>query len=89
MAAFVYGSLAKGIDRAESDIDLMVISDGVQYSRLFELLQPVEKALGRSLNPTLLTVADWKKKRVHSDSFVSRVASQARIMVLGAASDLD
>ena len=50
-AAFVYGSVAKGIDRARSDIDLMVISDSLRYSDLFETLQAAEAVLGRTINP--------------------------------------
>ena len=34
-AAFVYGSVAKGTDRANSDIDLMVISDSLRYADQF------------------------------------------------------
>src|SRR5215208_6672018 len=30
-AAFVYGSVAKAIDQSASDIDLMIISDGLSY----------------------------------------------------------
>lgn len=37
-AAFVYGSSAKGTDRAASDIDVMVISDDVDYTELFSAL---------------------------------------------------
>jgi predicted nucleotidyltransferase len=30
-AAFVFGSIAKGSDRADSDVDVMVISDALTY----------------------------------------------------------
>ena len=45
-AAFVYGSVAKGTDRARSDIDLMVLSDSLRYADLFEALQGAEAVLG-------------------------------------------
>lgn len=32
VAAFVYGSVAKGSDTAQSDIDLMVVSDSLEYA---------------------------------------------------------
>jgi predicted nucleotidyltransferase len=51
-AAFVYGSVAKGTDRARSDIDLMVISDSLRYSDLFEALQAAEAVLGQSIPPS-------------------------------------
>jgi hypothetical protein len=46
-AAFVYGSVAKGTDTANSDIDLMVIGDELSYSELYAALQNVEEALRR------------------------------------------
>src|SRR5712672_682830 len=51
-AAFVYGSVAKGMDTALSDIDLMVIGEDLNYSELYGALQNVESALGRKVSPT-------------------------------------
>jgi predicted nucleotidyltransferase len=87
-AAFVYGSVAKGTDRARSDIDLMVISDSLRYSDLFEALQAAEAVLGRTINPTVMTVAQWRAKRARADSFAARVAGQPRVFVIGSDDDL-
>jgi predicted nucleotidyltransferase len=87
-AAFVYGSVAKGTDRARSDIDLMVLSDSLRYADLFEALQGAEAALGRTINPTVMTVAQWRAKRARADSFAARVASQSRVFVIGSDDDL-
>lgn len=87
-AALVYGSVAKGTDRAKSDIDLMVISNSLRYADLFESLQAAEAVLGRTVNPTVMTVAQWRAKRARSDSFVARVAGQSRVFVIGSADDL-
>ncbi len=87
-AAFVYGSVAKGTDRARSDIDLMVISDSLRYADLFETLQAAEAALGRTVNPTVMTLAQWRTKRARQDSFAARVASQSRVFVIGSDDDL-
>jgi predicted nucleotidyltransferase len=87
-AAFVYGSVAKGTDRARSDIDLMVISDSLRYSDLFEALQAAEAVLGRTVNPTVMTVAQWRAKRARADSFAARVAGQSRVFVIGSDDDL-
>ena len=38
-AAFVYGSIARGSDTSESDIDLMVLSDRLTYADLFASLE--------------------------------------------------
>jgi predicted nucleotidyltransferase len=87
-AAFVYGSVAKGTDRAGSDIDLMVISDRLSYADLFESLQSAEAVLARPVNPNVMTLAQWRTKRARKDSFAARVAAQPRLFVVGADDDL-
>ena len=81
--AFVYGSVAKGTDRAESDVDLLVVSDHLGYPEIYEALQAAERALARPVNPTVLTVAEWRKKRTGPDSFGRRISTQPRLLVIG------
>src|SRR5712675_2134406 len=52
-AAFVYGSVAKGTDTAQSDIDLMVIGDELNYSDLYTATQDAQDKLRRKVNPIL------------------------------------
>jgi predicted nucleotidyltransferase len=87
-AAFVYGSVAKGTDRAASDIDLMVIADEIDYAELFEALQPVETVLARTVSPNLMTLPEWRRKQKQA-GFVARIAGEPRLFVLGSNDDLD
>jgi predicted nucleotidyltransferase len=87
-AAFIFGSVAKGEDHAGSDIDLMVISDVLHYPELFAALQGVETLLARPINPTILSLADWRTKRAREDSFAARVAAQPKLFVIGSDDDL-
>ena len=84
----MYGSIAKRTDRASSDIDLLVLSDSVTYADVFEALQKTESALGRGVNPTVLSTSDWRTKRGRKDSFVARIAAQPKLFVIGSESDL-
>lgn len=88
-AAFVYGSSAKGTERATSDIDLMVISDAVRYHDVYEALQPVEGMLARPVNPTVLTPTEWRRKRKRADSLAARVVKQPLMFVIGSEDDLE
>jgi predicted nucleotidyltransferase len=81
--AFVYGSVARGQDTANSDIDLMIIGDGLSYSQVYAALQNAEKMLLRSVNPTLMTRAEWAAKRTENGSFVSKVVHQPKLFVSG------
>ncbi len=87
-AAFVYGSLAKGTDRAASDVDLMVISRKLAYATVYEALQKAEAALGRTINPNLMTPREWRARRAERDSFAARVAAQPKIFVIGSEDEL-
>lgn len=89
LAAFVYGSVAKGTDKAGSDIDLMVVSDRLDHAHLFEILEPAESVLARRVNPTVMSRKEWRAKRADSASFAARVAAGPRLFVLGASDDLD
>lgn len=81
--AFVYGSIAKGSDHAGSDIDLMLIGENLGYSDVVELMLPVEEHLGRRINPTIYTPADWLAKKTAGNSFVLRVSEQDKINLIG------
>ncbi len=88
-AAFVYGSIAKGTDKAGSDVDLMVVSDRLDHADLFEILEPVESVLARRVNPTVMSRKEWRAKRADPASFAARVSDGLRLFVIGADDDLD
>ncbi len=87
-AAFVYGSVASGKDRADSDVDLMVIADDLDYPTLFEAVQPAEQQLGRTVNPNLMTPSEWRRKSAQPDSFAARLRDRPRLLLVGSADDL-
>jgi len=49
----------------------------------------IATALGRTVNPNIMTPEEWKKRRQVPDSFAARIASQPHLFVLGGESDLD
>ena len=88
VAAFVYGSIAKGTEGAGSDIDLMVIADDLDYAALFAALPVAEAALARTVNPNVMTGPEWRRKRTEPDSFAARIATQPMMFVVGDEDDL-
>jgi len=87
-AAFVYGSVAKAADRSGSDIDLMVISDSLTYGEVFSALEPAATSVGRQVNPTVYTVAEFSKRSRGESAFVKRVLEQPKLWVIGSEHDL-
>ena len=82
-AAFVFGSVAKRSDTASSDIDVLVLSDQVDYADVFEVLQSAEAKLGRTVNPTVQSPADWRRKRAAGVAFVVKVMAQPKLFLIG------
>lgn len=85
--AFIYGSIAKGTDKAKSDIDLMLIGDDLSYAGVMDLLIPVEEKLGRPINPSVYSMNDFRKKLEQGNSFITRVMQQEKIVVMGKEGD--
>ncbi len=88
VAAFVYGSVAKGSDTAASDIDLMLVSDTLTYAEIMAVLHPLIERLGREVHPTLYTRDELHKRIAAGNSFVTRVLAQPRVWVIGGEHDL-
>lgn len=88
IAAFVYGSVAKKADTAASDIDLMVVSDSVEYGDLFLALQTAVQQLGREVNPTIFTRKDLMRRLAGKEAFLTRVMAQPKVWLIGGEDDL-
>jgi predicted nucleotidyltransferase len=87
-AAFLYGSYAKQTDTAHSDIDLMVIGDGLNYSDLYTAAQRAELKLRRKVNPLFLSLTDWRRKSADKGSVMSKISRSPKIFVIGSEKDL-
>jgi predicted nucleotidyltransferase len=85
--AFVYGSIARNEDTSESDIDLMVIGK-IDPADLALPLRHARTVLGRDINPTVYTPAEFDRKRATKDHFLTEVLSKPRLLVLGREDDL-
>ena len=86
--AFVYGSIAKGTDKANSDVDVMIISDQLSYSEMLAVVAPLEANIGRPVNPTIYTTKEFKDKIQSDNSFVTRVITQQKIYLIGSEDDI-
>lgn len=87
-SAFVYGSIANGAEQSVSDVDLMIV--GVVSP--LELALPLRRArevLGREINPTFYTPAEFDKKRLARDHFLTNVLGKPRLLVLGERDELE
>jgi len=86
--SFIYGSVARGEENSNSDIDLLVVSETLAYPDIFPALVEAEKQLLRTVNPTLYKPGELQRKQQEGNAFVNRILAQPKIFLLGSESDL-
>lgn len=80
--AFVYGSIAKGGDTAASDIDVMIVSDSLTLEAAFKALAAAESRLGRTVNPSLYTTAEFRRRRASGNAFLTKVLESEKVFLI-------
>ena len=86
--AAVYGSVAKGTETSSSDVDLLVVSDGLVLEELYAAIAPAEDLLSRRINPTLYTPSEFDRRRESGNAFLSRVLDGPLIILAGSIDDV-
>lgn len=86
--AFVYGSIASGTEQGDSDVDLMVVGTASPMELSLPLRQARE-LLGRQINPSVYTAAEFYKKRSAKDHFLSHVLDKPKLFVVGNQDELE
>jgi len=81
-AAFVYGSIARQEETAGSDIDLMILGS-VSIEDVLAALGHVEAAVGRAVNPTVYSVAEYRRKLAAGNHFLKSVIRGKKVFLLG------
>ena len=61
--ALLYGSVAKGTETATSDIDILIVANGVTPEDMYSALAPAETDLDRKISPTLYTSREFADRK--------------------------
>jgi DNA-binding transcriptional ArsR family regulator len=80
--AFVFGSLASGTEKPQSDVDLLVIGT-VGLRQLTRLLSGIGTTLGREINPHVMTAEEYVRRKKARDHFLTTVLREPRLFVIG------
>ena len=80
--AFIFGSIAQNQEGARSDVDLMVIGQ-VGLRTLSGWLSGITEEIGRDINPHILSVNEFKKRKKEGDHFLSTVLNSPRLFIIG------
>ena len=73
LQAWIYGSVAQQTDTATSDIDIMLVGNGLLLSEVLQCVQVLESELGRKINPTCYAPQEFALRQADPGSFVSKV----------------
>jgi len=80
--AFIYGSFAKGDEREDSDIDLLIIGE-VNEDKLIEAVNRLERKLQREINYAIYEKEDFKKKKEEGNPFILDILKEKKIFLIG------
>jgi len=80
--AFIYGSFAKGEEREDSDIDLLIIGE-VNEDKLIEEIGKLERKLQREINYVIYEKEDFKKKKEEGNFFILDISKEKKIFLIG------
>ena len=86
--AFIFGSIARGQERASSDVDLMIVGTLKQID-LVPVLRKLEDRFGREVNVTLFSSREFRDKLAAGDHFLSSVLKGRTILLRGSLDELD
>jgi predicted nucleotidyltransferase len=81
--AFIYGSVAQAKDRADSDIDVMIVADNLALAKVYGRLASVERKLRRKVNVTLYTTDEFQRRKNSKNPFLEKIRARERMVLIG------
>lgn len=81
--AMIYGPGAQGIQQKMHDINLLLVSDNLDYPELVSRLTDVENRIGRTVHVLLLTQQEFKTLQADRHESIISILNQPRVMLAG------
>jgi predicted nucleotidyltransferase len=86
--AFVFGSVARGEERAGSDVDLLIVGSLRQIDFL-PTLRKLESRFSREVNATIYSRREFRDKLAHGDHFLATVLRGKTVLLKGDPDELE
>jgi len=84
---FIFGSIAEGKERAESDVDLFIIGEE-SLRNITGYLSGVSEIIGREINPHVMTQKEFQKRDQTRDHFITSIINSPKLFIIGTEHDL-
>ena len=86
--AAIYGSIARGQEHAQSDIDLLIVGP-MSMQELLPALRRVERQFGREVNVTRYSEDEFRAKRHSGNHFLNSILKSNLITIVGSPDELE
>lgn len=86
-AAFIFGSVAKGEEKATSDVDVCVVGTA-SFTDVVVALAEMNQRIGREINPVVMPYEQFVAKLAAGEQFTTRIMSEQKIFLIGDEDDL-
>jgi predicted nucleotidyltransferase len=86
--AFVFGSIAANVERADSDVDLMIVGTATHRS-LASAFRSATQRIGREINPHFFTVREVARRLKSKDRFLHDLVSKPKLFLRGAENEFN
>ncbi len=80
--AFIYGSYAKGAEKEDSNINLMVIGQ-VNITELNDMVMALEEKLKREIDYLVFDEQEYRKRKESKDPFIREIVKGKKILLVG------
>lgn len=85
--AFVFGSIARGDEQSNSDVDVMIIGS-LGFGDAVQLLHPTQDVLQREINPVVYSTEEFNRRIKNNDSFINEVLDKPKLFIIGSENEL-
>lgn len=83
----VFGSVARGEEQANSDVDVLVIGD-IGFGDVVSLLHESQATLKREINPVVYSVESFKSRVEKNDFFIKEILNKPKLFIIGSEHEL-
>lgn len=85
--SLIFGSVARGEERAGSDVDVLVIGTA-PFAEVVKALHPAQSMLQREINPVVYAPGEFKRKLAKGDAFLRGIMEGEKLFLIGNEHDL-
>src|SRR5882724_8278416 len=81
--AFIFGSVATGTETSMSDVDILVVGDGLSLSDVVSAIAEAQREISREINPSVYPTKEFCRKLAEGQHFISNVVAGPKIFLIG------